>query len=273
MNQITDSLLFAHTDRLPTSMHLILRGLKKLTASFSPLPISELLIQLGEATSPASLTSIVNKIQTVSWKQSSVEQGLIRKHMLTLLAEHVLHGKDVALRLEAAGWLRLLVQAGLVAQPQEVFVTLVTASAQAAESVQPEENEKELLALLTLIFQCFWPFRHPYPAYKWELFPCNDVFYPLALLFEHVGYEAQDMLTGIFSELPTLEDAEISRYLLPVALRWARHSDPERRRRIANILARINQTSTHEALSLLLSDADPMVRESAKGAAGYVRRA
>ena len=279
MNQTTDSLLFNHTDRLPTSMHLIMRrihGLKKLTALFSPLPVSELLMQLEEASSPASLTSIVNKIQTVSWKQSSVEQSLIRQHMLTLLTRHVLHGKDVALRLEAAGWMRLLVQAGLVAQPQEVFVTLVTAAVNASKSEQNEpgaENAKELPTLLTLIFQCFWPFRHPYPAYKWELFPDNEVFYPLASLINHVGYEAQDTLVGIFSELPTLEDVELSRHLLPVSLQWARDTDPERRRRIANVLARINQTSTHEALSHLLSDADPAVRESAKSATVYMRRA
>jgi hypothetical protein len=193
-----------------------------------------------------------------------------------LLTLHVLHGKDAALRLEAAGWLRLLLQAGLVAQPQEVFVTLVTATVNASKCEQNEQSEgnsKELLTLLTLIFQCFWPFRHPYPAYTWELFPANDIFYPLALLFNHVGYEAQDTLIGIFSELPTLEDTELSPYLLPVALQWARHTDPERRRRIANVLARINQTSTHAALSQLLSDTDPVVRESAKSAAGYMKRA
>lgn len=276
MNPTTDSLLFNHTDRLPGSIHLIMRGiygLKKLTALFSPLPVSELLIQLEEASSPASLTGIVNKIQTVSWKQSSVEQGLLRQHLLMLLTRHVLQGKDSALRLEAAGWMRLLVQAGLVAQPQEVFVTLVTATINASKCEQSEGNSKELLALLTLIFQCFWPFRHPYPAYKWELFPANEIFYPLALLFTYVGYEAQDTLIGIFSELPMLEDVELSQHLLPVALQWTRHSDPERRRRIANVLARINQTSTHEALSQLLSDTDPVVRESAKSAAGYMRRA
>ena len=282
MNRTTDSLLLDHTNRLPTSMHLIMRGiqsirgLKKLTASFSPLPVSELFMRLEEASSPASLTSIVNKLQAASWKQSSVEQALIRKHMLTLLTQHVLQGKDAALRLEAAGWLRLLLQAGLVAQPQEVFVTLVTAAVRVSECEQNEQHEgdtNELLVLLTLIFQCFWPFRHPYPAYKWVLFPANDVFYPLVLLFNHVGYDAQDTLIGIFSELPTLEDTEFARHLLPVALQWARHTDPERRRRIANVLARINQSSTHEALSHLLSDTDSVVRESAKSAAVYMRRA
>ena len=216
------------------------------------------------------------------------------------------------MRLEAAGWLRLFVQAGQVAQPADIFVTLVTASMQAplrehqsnlkvgfsppthlkkmttggtpdpgrrdcVPSALPscfssgELNEQR--AYLQMIFECFWPFRHPYPAYTWQVLPTNEVFYPLAPLFDQADYATQDALIGIYGELPALDDAEILEHLLPVALQWSRHADPERRRRVANILAHINQESAQEALCCLQSDPDTDVRESAKSAAGYVRKA
>jgi len=250
-------------------MHHFIRSLKKLSSYLSPLPISELLVQLEEASSPASLTKTVNTIQTTIWKQSSSDQNLVRKHMLQVLTNHVLHGNDAPVRLEAAGWLRLLLQAGLVADPQEIFVTLVTATVHCIQSSDVAAT-KEQLAYLKMIFQCFWPFRYPYPAFSRELFPANEVFYPLAALLTQAQYETQDTLIGIFGELPSLDDAEISQYILPIALQWARHSDPERRRRIPHVLARLNATNTNEALACLLTDADPVVRESAKNAAQQV---
>jgi len=83
----------------------------------------------------------------------------------------------------------------------------------------------------------------------------------------------QDMLIGIFGELPSLDDAEIQRYLLPMALQWSNHVDAERRRRVTYVLARMNCVSAQEALHRLLSDADPVVRNSAKSATGYVKKA
>jgi len=71
----------------------------------------------------------------------------------------------------------------------------------------------------------------------------------------------------------TRRDAEILEHLLPVALQWSKHADPERRRRVANVLAHINQESAQEELCRLQSDPDPDVRESAKSAACYVRKA
>ena len=124
-----------------------------------------------------------------------------------------------------------------------------------------------------MIFECFWPFRHPYPVYTWQVLPTNAVFYPLAPLFDEADYATQDALMGIYGELPALDDAEILEHLLPVALQWSRHAEAERRRRVANVLARINQESAQEALCLLQSDTDPIVRESAKSAAAYVRKA
>jgi len=273
MNQSTETLLFERTNRFTITMQQFMRGLRKITTLLTPLPLSELLIQLEEASSPASLTRIVNTIQPILWKQSSKEQSLARKHLVNGLTNHVLRGEDAALSLEAAGWLRLLVQAGLVAQPQEIFVTLVTAAVRATQNGYNAASTKEQQAYLKLIFQCFWPFRHPYPAFSWQLFPANEIFYPLASLFTAGDEETQDTLISIFAELPSLDDAEISRYLLPVALQWAKDSDPERRRRIPNVLARINSTSTYEALAHLQSDADPIVRKSAKSAAGFARRA
>ncbi len=272
MSQSTDSLLFEQSNRLHTPIQDFIRGLRKLSSYISPLPVSELLVQLEEASSSASLTKTVNTIQTAIWKLSSQDQSLVRKHMIQVLSNHVLQGNDAAVRLEAAGWLRLLLQAGLVTQPQEIFVTLVSASVNCLQS-SDNAATKEQLAYLNMIFQCFWPFRYPYPAFSWQLFPANKIFYSLAPLIAQLQYEAQDTLIGIFGELPSLDDEEITCYILPIALQWARHSDPERRRRISPILARINAPSTSEALERLLTDVEPEVRESAKSAAGYVKRA
>jgi len=273
MSQSTETLLFKGTNRFNITMQQFMRGLRKITTLLTPLPLSELLLQLEEASSPASLSRIVNKIQPILWKQSSREQSLARKHLLNVLTNHVLQGEDAAMRLEAAGWLRLLVQAGLVAQPEEIFVTLVTVAVRATQNGYNVASTKEQQAYLKMIFQCFWPFRYPYPAFSWQLFPANDVFYPLASLFTEADDETQDTLMSIFAELPSLDDEEIAQYLLPVALQWARDSDPERRRRIPTVLARINSASSCEALAHLQLDADPIVRKNAKSAAGFVRRA
>ncbi|MEO8955781.1 MAG: hypothetical protein ABI396_02340 [Ktedonobacteraceae bacterium] len=273
MSQSTETLLFERTNRFNITMQQFMRGLRKITTLFTPLPLSELLLQLEEASSPASLSRIVNKIQPILWKQSSKEQSLSRKHLVNVLTHHVLQGEDAVLRLEAAGWLRLLVQAGLVAQPEEIFVSLVTTAVRATQNGYNAASTKEQQAYLKMIFQCFWPFRYPYPAFSWQLFPANDVFYPLASLFTEADDERQDTLMSIFAELPSLDDEEIARYLLPVALQWAGDSDAERRRRIPNVLARINSVSSYEALTHLQSDADPIVRKNAKSAAGFVRRA
>jgi hypothetical protein len=273
MSQSTNTLLIDNHNRLNTSMRKIIRGLRKLSNHLYSSSLSELFAQLEEATTSSHLTRTVNGISNLLWKLPIKEQGMIRKHLVETLNDHVLHATDAALRLEAASWLRLLVQAGMIKQPESIFVTLVTATVR----FPAEQNDAAALygqkALLESIFECFWPFRFPYPAYSWEVFPANQVFYPLAPLINRADYEMQDLLMGIFAELPALDDAEILAYLLPVALQWSSHTDAERRRRVANILARVHQASTQDALQRLLTDTDPAVRESAKSAVGYARSA
>jgi len=272
MNHSSNSLIVNHPNRLITSMHNIMRGFRKLSSYLYPQSISELLLQLEEVTTPAQLTGTVNKLQNLFWKLPDREQAVFRKNLMHILSMHVLQGVQEEIRLEAAGWLRLFVQAGLVTQPEEIFVTLVTAAVRSAGGSQTAARNKQQ-AYLKLIFECFWPFRHPYPAYTWQVFPTNEAFYPLAPLFKQGNYAIQDALIGIYAELPALDDQEILEHLLPVALQWSKHPDVERRRRVANVLARINQESAQEALCRLQSDADPIVQESAKTAAGYVRKA
>ncbi|HLX40813.1 MAG TPA: hypothetical protein VKR42_09780, partial [Ktedonobacteraceae bacterium] len=186
----------------------------------------------------------------------------------------VLHGSHDSLRLEAAGWLRLLVQAGLTSEPSAIFVTLVTAATRDSQVAMADTaGRQEQQAYLKMIFDCFWPFRYPYPAYTWQEFPGNDLFYPLLALLNQHDSELEDALVSIFSELPTLDDVEIQLHLLPVALAWAKHNDPERRRRIPNILARMNSIPAHDALFLLMSDTSAAVQESAKIAIGSIRKA
>ncbi len=271
MNQSTNTLILEQSSKLMTSMQNILRGLRNLSSHLTPQPIGELLVQLEEAATPAQLTRIVNKIQNTLWKMPTQEQATLRTLLIAALTTHVLQDTEEAMRLEAAGWLRLLVQAGLVPEPREIFVTLVTATTQAQQ-----ENEagpsSEQRAYLKMIFDCFWSFRYPYPAFNWQQFPANEVFYPLAFLLASDDYATQDIAIGIFSELATLDDTEIQRYLLPVALQWSKHADAERRRRVTHVLARMSCTNAQEALDRLLVDPDPLVCESAKSASGYVRK-
>jgi len=271
MSHSTDSLLIDSPDHMPSLVQTLLRAFKKLSYSLQPMSISELLIQLKEVTTPQQLTKVVNRLQYLLWKLPTKEQTAWRKKMMVALTTHVLEGTQKVMRLEAAGWLRLLLQAGLVAQPEDIFVTLVTAATSVPDRVTIRDTD-EIKAYLKLIFECFWPFRYPYPAFSWQAFPKNQVFYPLAPLFNQADYAMQDALIGIFSELPTLDDGEILEFLLPVALKWAEHADAEHRRRITNVLARIDQVCSQRALQQLLRDTDPLVRENAKSATGFVRR-
>ncbi len=271
MSQSMNSSLLDYRSRFMTFMQNILRNLRQLSRSHS-LHISELLVQVEEATTPPQLTKAVNMLQSQLWKLPMKEQAPLRGILVKALSMRVLHAFQTSLRLEAAGWLRLFVQAGLVTQPQDTFVTLVTATVRHA-AIDKTTNLNEQRAYLKMIFDCFWPFRHPYAAYTWQVFPANEVFYPLVPLLDSADATTQDALMGIFAELPTLDDAEIVEHLLPIALTWSTHCDPERRRRVTNVLARISHVSTQEALRRLQSDPDPIVRASAKRAASYIRPA
>lgn len=269
MSHTSDSFVIDHPNRLTASMQAFIRAFRKL--SFYSTSISKLLWQLEEVATPTQLTRTVNRVQNLLWKLPTKDQGAFRQSLINVLSKHVLQGVQAGVRLEAAGWLRLFVQAGLVAQPEDVFVTLVTVTSRAPHS-NPTNDIDEQRAYLKMIFECFWPYRHPYPAYSWQALPNNEVFYPLAPLFDQADYAMQDALMGIYGELTALDDGKILEHLLPVALQWSKHTDPERRRRVANVLARINQESAQEALRCLQSDSDPIVRESAKSAAAFVRK-
>jgi len=214
----------------------------------------------------------VNKLQSRIWYLPSEEQAIARKQLTDALIQVVEHTQQSSSRLEAAGWLRMFVQAAYVSQPEQVFVTIVTAATQAStEANNSSPNEQH--AYLKMIFDCFWPFRYPYATYTWEQFPSNEVFYPLAPLLSQGDDYTQDTLVAIFAELPSLDDAEIGEYLLPVALDWSTHANPERRQRITTILALMSSISAQETLSRLQADPDPLVRHRAKRAAEKVRRA
>ena len=271
MSQTTDTLLFDYQSRLHTSMQTFLLSLRNKATSLYPLSITELLVQVEEAKTPAQLTVAINRVQKRLWKLPTSEQVAFRNDVLGILSTHTLQSRQPALRMEAAGWLRLFVQAGFVTAPHEVFATLVTAATCLSPTDHAPTMERQ--AYLKMIFDCFWPFHHPYPAYTWREFPANEVFYPLAPLITHADVRSQDTLIGIFGELSSLNDAQIASYVLPVALQWANSTDPEQRRRIADVLARLDNDSAQEALVRLLSDSDAHVRASAKSASGFVRRA
>lgn len=252
--------LFEYSVRLITSMQNAFRRLLHPLISLSSRASSaELLIQIEQATTPLHLTQMINNLQDLLWNLPSQEQALQRKKLIAILNTHLLESSNSSLRLEAASWLRMLMQAGLVTHPEDIFVTLVTAACSAPTSEQE--------SYLKMIFDCFWPFRYPYPAYERDLFPANSVFYPLAPLLSSCEQDAQEMLIAIFAELPELDDAEIVKYLLPIALAWANSPNPERRGRVATLLARMSDTRAQEALCHLQADADATVRTLAKRAA------
>jgi hypothetical protein len=267
MNQPGDSLIYEQSNRVNASMHILLRQLRKSAHFFAPSSISELLLQIEEATTPTQLNRVVNRLQKALWKLHLEEQKIIRQMAVQALMKHILSGPQEPLRLEAAAWLRLFVQSGMISDPIPVFVTLVTAYTRSSQG-DLTGSSKEQHAYLKSIFDCFWPFRFPYPAYTREAFPSIDVFYPLAALLKQADFETQDALFGIFAELPDLDDPFILAHLLPLALEWASSPDPVHRQRSVYILRRMSIREAQEAIRRLAKDSDLHVRESANDVAG-----
>ncbi len=250
--------------------HSVLSKLKGLLRSYqhaSATSIAEVLQQIETAATPRQLNKRINDLQSRIWNCPREEQTLFQERLADILTAHILQSQQRALRLEAAGWLRMITQAAYLPQPEQTFVTFVTA----ARGKQIDNHERA--AYLKMIVDCFWPFRYPYPAFTWEAFPTNSVFYALAPLLFNADDYTQGLLIAIFSELPTLDEDEIATHLLPVALQWARHSDREHRQRITTVLARTNHQDAQSALLLLQSDADLLVQTSARRAAEKEQRA
>jgi len=261
-----DILQFAPAGRTISPVERLLRSARVRFFSHRSTTPSELIRGLDEATTPAQLTKTLNRLQDALWNLSTEEQARFRKITINTLKRHVLQQNAEPLQHEAANWLRAFVQSGQVTNPTEIFVTLVTAAMQAAWRGQSSNNDAHN-PYLKMIFDCFWPFRHPYQAYTWEAFPSNEVFYPLAALFAQANEATIDMLLGIFAELPSLDDQAILEPLLPVALRWAHSQNAEQRRRIAPVLGRVHNAAAQECLAELLHDRSKQVQESAREAA------
>src|SRR5579863_2195008 len=236
----------SYSRRLDRQVLSRLKGLLHSIGSSHATSIVELLQHIEAANNPKQLHKLINTLQSKLWNVPAQEQTLIRERLADILAVLILHSPQRALRLAAASWLRMFTQAAYLPQPTPSFVTLVTASTQ-----NPQIDADERAAYLKMIVDCFWPFRYPYPAFTWEVFPVNSVFYPLVSLLVHADSASQSMLIAIFSELPTLDEVEIAPHLLPVALQWARQSDSERRQRICTILARMSHPDAQAALERL----------------------
>jgi hypothetical protein len=259
--------MYEQSNRVIASMYGFLRRVWKLPGSLSPGSFSELLLQIEEAATPAKLSRDVNRLQKALCKLSQEEQETMRQLASQALIAHILTGSQELLRLEAAGWLRLFVQSGMVANPVPIFVTFVTAYIRSTEH-EISASLKEQRAYLKMIFDCFWPFRFPYPAYSSDVFPSSEVFYPLVALLKQTDNETQDALFSIFAELPNLDDQIFLDHLLPVVLQWANSHDAEQRRRSSYVLCRMSNSEAQEALHQLQQDSDLQVRQSAKNVTG-----
>lgn len=256
-----------YSGRLDSNVLRKLKGLLRPVRHGNTASIAELLQQSETASTLRQLNRCINTLQSKLWNLPGEEQILFRERLADILAAHILQSRQRAMRLEAAGWLRMITQAAFLPQPEQSFVTLVTA---ATRNAQIDTHERA--AYLKMVVDCFWPFRYPYPAFTWEVFPANSVFYALAPLLSHADDYTQSLLIAIFSELPSLDEEEISACLLPVALQWAMHSDSEHRQRITTILARLNHQDAQVALQRLQSDTDPLVQSSACRAAEKEQR-
>jgi hypothetical protein len=254
-----------YSNRFLHNTEQTLRNVLRSVVRAHPRSISELLAQVEEVTTAAQLTKLVNKVQVRLFKLPTQKAALWRKHLVDVLTLQVLYAPEINLRTEAAGWLRLFMQTGLISHPEGVFVTLVTEVVRLS-SISNQGKVNDQYGFLQLIFDCFWPYRYPYPAYTWEAFPANDIFYPLAPLLSQEDENIQDALISIFNELPTLHDEKIAEHLLPIALRWSGDDDSERRSRIAYILCKMNQPAAQEALLKLQRDSNPLVAASARRA-------
>lgn len=170
-------------------------------------PLYVFIRNLEEAKTVHQLTKALNKIQSNLWKLTSNERLLASQRVTDVLSQHVLGASGASLKLVAADWLRLQIQTGVVAQPETVFITLVTAAVHAFRG-DTQESAHELRTYLKLIFESFWPFRSPFAAYPKELFPSNEVFYPLIPLLSQADTDMQESLLFIFAELPSLDGEE-----------------------------------------------------------------
>jgi hypothetical protein len=218
----------------------------------------ELLDLIADATSPQQLNKHVNRFQGRIWNLSRDEQALLRERLAEVLSDLVLQSKMRELRLEAAGWMRLLVQAAYLSEPGSVFLTLI-----AAATRNSEFDVAECRDYLKMIIDCFWPFRQPYATYSWEKLPAIEAFSPLATLLVLNEDSIEDALVALFSQLPTLDNSEIAVALLPVVLRWAKHLDVDRRQRVISLLAGLAAADARVALEQLSFDNDPVVRHNA----------
>lgn len=273
MNQYMNTSLAGYPTRMMTLLQHMLRSITQRSTRFEKLSPSELLLRIEESTTPEQLNRGINQLQELLWNMPQQDQMLLRQNLVNALTNHVLCSPHMPVRIEAARWLRLQVQARLVTRPADIFVTLVTASIRVTGTADTGAAVKEQRIYLKLLFECFWPFRHPYPAYTWENFPANDVFYPLVSLLAKAEARTQTILMAIFAELSTLNDPEIADTLIPIALAWARHSDPEYRRIITSVLARLSDPQAQEALQRLLTDPEPAVQLSAQRVNSYTQPA
>jgi hypothetical protein len=200
-----------------------------LVSGYTPLSVS--IRHLEEAKTAHQLTKAIKKIQSSLWKLSSDERRQASQRVTDILSQQVLKASDALLKLVAADWLRFFMQTGVIAQPETVFVALVTAAIKASQG-DTQENAHELRTFLTLILESLWPFRSPYAAYPHGLFPSNEVFYSLIPLLNQADIEMQESLLNIFTQLPTLDDVEIEEHVLSPALTESSHNDLEYRRRM-----------------------------------------
>ncbi len=206
---------------------------------------AEVLPALERATTAHELAQAADALQLYVWKAAEQDTSRLTLAGLAVLQQHVLHASSLSLRLEAARWLRFFVQAGLIAQPQDIFVTLVTAAVASVSSeiTMTQAQQHALRTYLLILLDCYWPFRYPYSSLTWAVFPAEDVFVPLAMLLTHpqATDEIRELLVTFFAQLPTLEHPMLLACLTSVVQAWQGSPHAGVRQSVTKIRARLEQ--------------------------------
>lgn len=170
---ITRFLTTGYTNSFSSAMQQHIQDVVQPVFSRRATSVLELLEQIAGVATPHQLNKLVNRFQSKVWGLARDEQQLLRERLAHILSSITLQAEAPALRLEAAGWLRLLVQAAYLSQPGFIFSTLVMAATH-----NPAIEMAERRAYLHMLVDCFWPFRQPYAAYSWEQLPQILPFFP-----------------------------------------------------------------------------------------------
>jgi hypothetical protein len=113
-------LVSVYSNRMNHVMFNSLRHILRPIGGLHELTIPALLLQFQEVTA-AQVTKLANKVQDLITLLPPQEQAMERTLLASALTLLVQRASQVPVRLEAARWLHLLVQAAYISQPENIL--------------------------------------------------------------------------------------------------------------------------------------------------------